>query len=119
VEGERAPTTQAMGTAGRWGKIERRSRATHSAPQLGRGRTVEGDQRQRGVCNSGGLEWRRWELREERGCLGGAGRGGERCQAIYNRGKGGISAGLEHAELVLACQWGSAGRSKGAAGDGT
>jgi hypothetical protein len=34
-------------------------------------------------------------------------------------GKAVSRQGLEHAELVLACQWGSAGRSKGAAGDGT
>jgi hypothetical protein len=54
VEGGGAPTTQAMGTAGMWGKTERRSRATHSAPHLGRGRTVEGDRRRWAVCNRDG-----------------------------------------------------------------
>jgi hypothetical protein len=54
VEGEGAPATQAMGTAWRCGKTERRSRATHSAPHLGRGQTVEGDRRRRAVCNRDG-----------------------------------------------------------------
>jgi hypothetical protein len=53
VEGG-APVTQAMGTAGMWGKTERRSRATHSAPHLGRGRTVEGDRRRRTVFHREG-----------------------------------------------------------------
>jgi hypothetical protein len=36
-----------------------------------------------GVCSRGGLEWRRWELGEERGrCLGGAGRGEVRRESV-------------------------------------
>jgi hypothetical protein len=54
VEGGGAPATQAMGTAGKWGKTKRSLRATHSAPHLGRGRTVEGDRRRRAVCNRDG-----------------------------------------------------------------
>jgi hypothetical protein len=63
VEGEGAPATQAMGTSGRWGKTERRSRATHSAHHLGRGRTVEG-------TAAGGLQPRRhgrWRLEAREG----------------------------------------------------
>jgi hypothetical protein len=37
-----------------WGKIERRSRETHSAPHLSRGRTVEGDRRRQAVFNQEG-----------------------------------------------------------------
>jgi hypothetical protein len=54
VEGGGAPTTWCTATAGKWGKTKRRSRATHSAPHLGRGRTVEGDRRRRAVCNRDG-----------------------------------------------------------------
>jgi hypothetical protein len=54
VEGGGAPATQAMGTAGMWGKIERRSRATHSAPHLSRGWTVEGDRQWQTVYNRDG-----------------------------------------------------------------
>jgi hypothetical protein len=67
VEGEGAPATQAMGTAGRWGKTELRSRATHSAPHLGRGRTVEGDRQRRAVCNRDGTGGGSWRLGRERG----------------------------------------------------
>jgi hypothetical protein len=67
VEGEGAPATQAMGTAGRWGKTERRSRATHSAPHLGRGRTMEGDRRWWAVCNRDGTSGGGWRLERERG----------------------------------------------------
>jgi hypothetical protein len=67
VEGEGAPTTQAMGTAGRWDKTERRSRATHSAPHLGRERTVEGDRRRQTVCNRDGTGGGGWVLGRERG----------------------------------------------------
>jgi hypothetical protein len=54
VEGGGAPATQAIGTAEKRGKTKRSSRATHSAPHLGRGRTVEGDRRRRAVCNRDG-----------------------------------------------------------------
>jgi hypothetical protein len=57
----------AMGTAGRWGKTEWRSRATHSAPHLGRGQTVEGDRRRRAVCNRDGTSGGGWRLEMERG----------------------------------------------------
>jgi hypothetical protein len=43
VEGRGALATWCTATAGKWGKTKRRSRATHSTPHLGRGRTVEGD----------------------------------------------------------------------------
>jgi hypothetical protein len=77
-----------MTAAGSGGNEERRSRATRSCPHLGLGRLVEGDRRRRAVCNRGGLGWPRWELGGERGkCLGDVGRGGERCWAIYRRGK--------------------------------
>jgi hypothetical protein len=46
--------TRCTATAGKWGKTKRSSRATHSAPHLGRGRTVEGDRRRRAVCNRDG-----------------------------------------------------------------
>jgi hypothetical protein len=45
VEGGRAPTTQAMGTVGKWGKTKRSSRATDSAPYLGLGCSREADRR--------------------------------------------------------------------------
>jgi hypothetical protein len=67
VEGEGAHATQAMGTTGRWGKTERRSRATHSAPHLGRGQTVEGDRRRRAVCNRDGTGGGGWRFGRERG----------------------------------------------------
>jgi hypothetical protein len=77
-----------MAAAGSGGNGERRSRATRSCPHLGLGRLVEGDRRWRAVRNRVDLGWRRWELGGERGvCLGGAGQGGERCWAIYRRGK--------------------------------
>jgi hypothetical protein len=63
MEGGGASATRAMGAAGKWGKTKRRSRATHSTPHLGRGRTVEGDQRRRAVCNPerhGRRWWWRW-----------------------------------------------------------
>jgi hypothetical protein len=67
VEGG-APATRAMGAAGKWGKTKRRSRATHSAPHLGKGRTMEGDRQRRAVCNPE-RHGRRWcgdgELGEE------------------------------------------------------
>jgi hypothetical protein len=91
VEGVWAPATQAMGAAGTWGKTERRSRATHSAPYLGRGRTVEGDRRQRAVCNPerhGRRWWWRWRAQGGGGIgRGGAGRGGKPVRPFYRRGK--------------------------------
>jgi hypothetical protein len=62
-----APATQAMGAAGKWGKTKRRSRATHSAPHLGRGRTVEGDRWRRAVCNQERHERRCWWRWRDRG----------------------------------------------------
>jgi hypothetical protein len=103
VEGEGAPATQAMGTAGRWGKTERRSRATHSAPHLDRGRTVEGDQRRRAVCNRDGTGGGGWRLGRERGRqvrLGGEA-GAARVRFI-GAGRW-CSTWVEHAKLVLAC----------------
>jgi hypothetical protein len=67
VEGEGAPATQAMGTAGRWGKTERRSRETHSARHLVRGQTVEGDRRRQAVCNRDGTGGGGWRLGRKRG----------------------------------------------------
>jgi hypothetical protein len=67
VEGGGAPATQAMGTAGRWGKTERRSRATHSAPHLGRGRIVEEDRRRWAVCNRDSTGGGSWRLGRKRG----------------------------------------------------
>jgi hypothetical protein len=91
VEGVRAPATQAMGAAGKWGKMKRRSRATHSAPHLGRGRTVEGDRRRRAVFNPERYRrrwWWRWRARGGGGIgRGGAGRGGEPVRPFYRRGK--------------------------------
>jgi hypothetical protein len=55
VEGGGAPATWCTVTTEKWGKTKRRSRATHSAPHLGRGRTVEGDWRRRAVCNRDGM----------------------------------------------------------------
>jgi hypothetical protein len=102
VEGEGAPATQVMGTAGRWGKTERRSRATHSAHHIGRGWTMEGDRRRRAVCNRGGLEWRRWELGEERGrCLGVRGEAESGASPFYRRGKAVL--GLGQAREAHAC----------------
>jgi hypothetical protein len=103
VEGEGAPATQAMGTTGRWGKTERRSRATHSAPHLGRAWTVEGDRRWQAVCNrdgTGGGCWRLGRERERPVRLGGEARAarvrfigaGRRCLAW-----------VEHAKFVLTC----------------
>jgi hypothetical protein len=103
VEGGGAPTTQAMGAAGKWGKTKRRSRATHSAPHLGRGRSVEGDRRRRAVCNSerhGRRWWWRWRARGGGGIgRGGAGRGGEPVQPFYRRGKVGSAEIFELQEL--------------------
>jgi hypothetical protein len=68
VEGRGVQATQATGAAGKWGKTKRRSRATHSAPHLGRGRTVEGDRQRRAVCNPerhGRHWWWRWRARDE------------------------------------------------------
>jgi hypothetical protein len=77
--------------AGKWGKTKRRSRATHSAPHLGRGRTVEGDRRRWAVCNPerhGRHWWWRWRARGGgRIGRGGAGRGGEPVRPFYRRGK--------------------------------
>jgi hypothetical protein len=39
-EGGRGAGDPGHGAAGKWGKTKRRSRATHSAPHLGRGRTA-------------------------------------------------------------------------------
>jgi hypothetical protein len=65
-------------------------------------REIDGGGRSVTAAACGG---RRWELGGERGkCLGGAGRGGERCWAIYRRGKAVERLGAAHAELVLACQ---------------
>jgi hypothetical protein len=103
VEGEVAPATQAMGMARRWGKTERSSRETHSAPHLGRGRTVEGDRRQRAVCNQDGTGSGGWRLERERGRpvrLGvKAGAAQVRCIGAGRR----CSAWVEHAKLVLTC----------------
>jgi hypothetical protein len=54
VEGGGAPATRCTATGGKWGKTKRGSRATHSAPHLGRGRTVEGDRRWWAVFNRDG-----------------------------------------------------------------
>jgi hypothetical protein len=90
-KGGGAPATQAMGVAGKWGKTKRRSRASHSAPHLGRGRTVDGDRRWRAVCNPerhGRHWWWRWRARGGgRIGRGGAGRGGEPVRPFYRRGK--------------------------------
>jgi hypothetical protein len=91
MEGGGASATRAMGAAGKWGKTKRRSRATHSTPHLGRGRTVEGDQRRRAVCNPerhGRRWWWRWRARGGGGIgRGGAERGGEPVRPFYRRGK--------------------------------
>jgi hypothetical protein len=102
-KGEGAPATQAMGAVGKWGKTKRRSRATHSAPHLGRGRTVEGDRRRWAVCNlerHGRRWWWRWRARGggEIG-RGGAGRGGEPVRPFYRRGKAVQAKIFEHQEL--------------------
>jgi hypothetical protein len=98
-----APTTQAMGTAGMWGKTEWRSRATHSAPHLGRGRTVEGDRWRRAVCNPERHErrwWWRWRAQGGWGIgRGGAGRGGEPVRPFYRRAKVGSVKIFELQEL--------------------
>jgi hypothetical protein len=98
-----APATQAMGTAGMWGKTERRSRATHSAPHLGRGRTVEGDRRRWEVCNPerhGRRWWWRWRARGGGGIgRGGAVRGGEPVRPFCRRGKVGLLKIFELQEL--------------------
>jgi hypothetical protein len=103
VEGGGAPATRAMGAAGKWGKTKRRSRVTHSAPHLGRGRTVEGDRRRRVVCNPerhGRRWWWRWRARGGGGIgRGGAGRGGEPVRPFYRRGKVGSVEIFELQEL--------------------
>jgi hypothetical protein len=101
VEGGGASATQAMGMTGMWGKTERRLRATHSAPHLGRGRTVEGDRRRRAVCNSKLVSWWwRWRARGGGGIgRGGAGRGGEPVRTFYRRGKVGSARIFELQEL--------------------
>jgi hypothetical protein len=58
VEGGGAPTTQAMGTIGMWGKTERRSRETHSVLYLGLGCSGEADRRRRAAAGYGGRWWR-------------------------------------------------------------
>jgi hypothetical protein len=95
VEGAGAPATQAIRTAGMLGKTERRLRATHSAPNLGRGRTVEGDRRRRAVFNregTGGAGGGDGGLGKEGEIgRGGAGRGGEPVRPFYRRGKVGLA----------------------------
>jgi hypothetical protein len=91
VEGVRAPATQAMGAAGKWGKTKRRSRATNSAPYLGLGCSREADRWRRAVCNPerhGRHWWWRWRARGGGGIgRGGAGRGGEPVRPFYRREK--------------------------------
>jgi hypothetical protein len=119
VEGEGAPTTQPMGTAGRWGKTERRSRETHSAYHLGRGWTVEGDRRLRasvagaawngGGGSSGKREGGAWEVQGEAKCG---------VSPFYRREKAVL--GLGRAREARAClqQWWS-GQLAVMAADGT
>jgi hypothetical protein len=60
--------TQAMETAGMWGKTERRSRATHSAPHLGRDgpwREIDGGRRSATRNGPGGAGGGDGELGEE------------------------------------------------------
>jgi hypothetical protein len=98
-----APATWCTATVGKWGKAKRRSRATHSAPHLGRGRTVEGDLRRQAVCNPerhGRRWWWRWRARKGGGIgRGGAGRGGEPVRPFYRRGKVGSARIFELQEL--------------------
>jgi hypothetical protein len=125
-----APATQAMGTTGMWGKTERRSRATHSAPHLGRGRTVEGDRRRRAICNPerhGRRWWWRWRARGGGGIgRGGAGRGGEPVRPFYRCGKVGSVKIFELQELrwpgeknILALTLGRRASGQRGAVDGT
>jgi hypothetical protein len=90
-----APATWCTAMAGKWGKTKRRSRATHSAPHLGRGRTVEGDRWRRAVCNPeqhGRRWWWRWRARGGGGIgRGGVGRGGEPVRPFYRCGKVGLA----------------------------
>jgi hypothetical protein len=61
---------------------------------------------------------RRWELRGERGkCLGGAGRGGEQCWAVYRRGKAVSRPGSSMRSSCLPVNGGS-GNSAGEIRDG-
>jgi hypothetical protein len=103
VEGRGAPATRAMGAAGKWGKTKRRSRATHSTPHLGRGRTVDGDRWRQAVCNPerhGRRWWWQWRARGGGGIgHGGAGRGGEPVRPFYRRGKVGSVKIFELQEL--------------------
>jgi hypothetical protein len=102
-KGGGAPVTWCTATAGKWGQTKRRSRATHSAPHLGRGRTVEGDRWRRAVCNPERHErhwWWRWGARGGGGIgRGGAGQGGEPVRPFYRREKVGSVKIFELQEL--------------------
>jgi hypothetical protein len=84
----RTAAVPGMAAAGSGGNGERRSRATCSCPHLGLGRLVEGDRLRRTVCNRGGL-WRAavGAQGREREVPGRCGARGERCWAVYRRGK--------------------------------